>query len=178
MRTFNLEPSTRILALCSVILGILLVTLFPSGAGLASGFEKGWAPFSGADFVGNLRHVTFMDVAQNLLLFLPFGFLAVTFIPSGPLGIRPPAWCFLAGIGLSAGVEALQTWIPGRYPSLSDVLLNGLGALCGALWAAQSSSRFPATVKLLRWKDSPTRATVPAEGPLDRETPRTDKSIL
>src|SRR5690606_4788883 len=68
------------------------------------------------------------------------GFLAVSFIPVGAWGIRPPVWICLAGISLSAGVEALQTWIPGRYPSLSDVLLNGAGALCGALWAGNGVS--------------------------------------
>src|SRR5690606_6351424 len=140
MPFLNLEPSTRILALFSVVLGILLVTLFPSDAGLASCLDRGCAPFSAADFVANLRHVTVLDVVQNVLLFFPFCFLAVSFIPVGAWGIRPPVWICLAGISLSAGVEALQTWIPGRYPSLSDVLLNGAGALCGALWAGNGVS--------------------------------------
>lgn len=135
MRSLNLESSTRILALFSVTLGILLVTLFPSAAGLASGFERGWQSFSGADFLANVRHVTFLDVVQNLLLFLPFGFLAASFIPRDGSGIGSPAWSCLAGVCLSLGVETMQTWIPGRYPSLSDVLLNGSGALAGALWA-------------------------------------------
>jgi VanZ family protein len=140
MKSLYLESSTRFLALTSVILGILLVTLFPSAPGLASGFDRGWAPLSAADFVANVRHVTLLDVVQNVLLFIPFGFLSASFFAnSRAMGIGPPAWSCLAGICLSGGVEILQAWIPGRYPSLSDMVLNGAGALGGALWAGHPS---------------------------------------
>lgn len=137
MQTLNLQLSTRILSLLSVTLGILLVTLLPASSGLASAFDQGWAPISGADFLANISHVTLLDVVQNVLLFLPFGYLAASFFPAGTSGMGPPAWACLAGLGLSVCVEILQTWIPGRYPSLSDVILNGLGALGGALWAGK-----------------------------------------
>jgi hypothetical protein len=41
----------------------------------------------------------------------------------------------VAGMLLSAAVEIAQLWIPGRDPSLSDVIFNTIGTLVGALLA-------------------------------------------
>lgn len=67
------------------------------------------------------------DVIANVLLFLPLGFLARL------SGLRGPRVAAATGIALSAGLEALQTFLPGRYPSPVDVVANGAGAWLGAL---------------------------------------------
>ena len=60
------------------------------------------------------------DAIVNLILFAPFG-----------AGLRlarlPPLRAILVGALLSALVELAQTVIPGRDPSLGDVLFNTLG---------------------------------------------------
>jgi hypothetical protein len=54
-----------------------------------------------------------------------------------PLGIvlgwnsRPPATAFLFGFLLSAAIELAQIIVPGRDPSLSDILFNTLGTAIG-----------------------------------------------
>src|SRR4051812_13511385 len=126
MKPLNLERATRILALISATAEILLVTLTPVNAGLMSAHTRK-GPFTGAEFLENLCYLDFGDVVQNIALFLPFGFLVATFLPAGRSEARLLALTCLIGICLSGSVETLQTWIPGRYPTLSDVLLNGLG---------------------------------------------------
>jgi glycopeptide antibiotics resistance protein len=135
MQPFNLESATRFLALVSVTAGILLVTLFPAHAGLF-GVRQGTAPLSGTVFLANIHYADCVDVLQNIMLFLPFGFLFATFVPAGRR-FRRQAWTCLAGLCLSVCVEILQTWIPGRFPSLSDVLHTGLGAFSGGMIAAR-----------------------------------------
>jgi len=72
-----------------------------------------------------------LDVVLNLYFFMPLGIL---------LGIQfrsKPAY-FLSFLGLAAftvTVEIAQAYIPGRYSSLRDVLLNCLGGFAGLLLA-------------------------------------------
>lgn len=75
-----------------------------------------------------------VDVALNLLLFLPLGF-----------GLRRASLGLLAATGvgtaLSVLVELAQLGlVPGRDPSLRDVLANGAGALAGA-WLGGTIAR-------------------------------------
>jgi len=73
------------------------------------------------------------EIIQNLLLFLPFG---------AALAWRWPQlrWRQVlgAGLALSFAVEFLQQWIPGRDPSLGDIVTNGASTLLGAtlVWTA------------------------------------------
>jgi glycopeptide antibiotics resistance protein len=65
------------------------------------------------------------DTVANILLFFPIGAL---------MSWRPHARlrsAVLAGVGLSMTVEVAQLFIPGRWTSTDDVLLNGLGAFLG-----------------------------------------------
>lgn len=80
-----------------------------------------------------------VDVLNNLLLFVPFSAgLAL-------LGL-PIRWVVLAGALMSLTIETLQYFvIPGRDPSLSDVLTNSLGSLAGGILAAR--------YRLLLWPD-------------------------
>jgi glycopeptide antibiotics resistance protein len=73
------------------------------------------------------------ELFQNVILFMPFGFLFVTL----PIVSAYPFWkklmvaaCF--SCALSAVVEFWQIFLP-RTPSIVDVLLNTLGGLLGAL---------------------------------------------
>lgn len=136
MKIMHLESATRFLALGSVTGGILSVTLLPAHADLFAG-NAGRHPFSLSDFLSNARYADVMDVAQNVILFLPFGFFFATVLPIRLSENRRRAWTCAAGLCVSAGVEILQAWIPGRYSALSDVLLNGCGAFLGGVLAAR-----------------------------------------
>lgn len=72
------------------------------------------------------------DVLGNVLLFLPFGFVA-----AGALGGRMAALPRLSaalglGLVLSIAIEAIQLLVPGRATDVDDVIFNALGTLVGA----------------------------------------------
>ena len=79
------------------------------------------------------RYWTWFDVFSNVLLYLPFGlFLAVN--------LRGKAWWVLligtlSGASLSGLVEAAQSYLPQRIPSLLDCATNALGSSLGSLLA-------------------------------------------
>jgi VanZ family protein len=70
------------------------------------------------------------DILANLLVYLPFGWL---------LGARGLSWTRAGLLGglLSFAVEWLQTYLPGRVPSLVDFGLNTAGTVLGAALAKQ-----------------------------------------
>lgn len=142
-----MERDTRRLALASICLGILAVTLLPVRAGLSRGLPEGNLRDSLASLLANVRHADFPDLAQNLLLFLPLGIL----LGSAPEGARSArralAAAGAAGLALSGMVEWAQAWIPGRYPSVLDILLNGAGSSLGAWAALRFRARAPRVLK-------------------------------
>lgn len=83
----------------------------------------------------SMVHLPF-DITSNLLGYLPLGALLT-------LAARRPgrgAWAALAAAlvstaTLSYGCEVLQQFVPGRVPSMQDLLLNVAGGLGGALLA-------------------------------------------
>ena len=91
-----------------------------------------------------LSSATLWDVWTNLLLFVPFGFL----FPSLPVvATRPLATRLLLGTSsaclMSAGIECLQVLLP-RHPSISDIVLNILGAFVGGVgYVVHRLSRAP-----------------------------------
>jgi glycopeptide antibiotics resistance protein len=91
------------------------------------------------------------DMAQNVALFLPFGFFG--FIGLGAVRRRGgPAGALLiaaAGFLLSTFVELLQTMSLERSPSATDIATNTIGALCGAIGGALFVLRFEAD--FVRW---------------------------
>lgn len=66
------------------------------------------------------------DTVNNLLLFVPFGAVV-------GVGLRKRA--VVLALCLSALVESAQVFIPGRFSSALDLLLNVLGALLGVFLA-------------------------------------------
>jgi hypothetical protein len=67
------------------------------------------------------------DAILNVVLFLPLG------IDAG-IRRRGGGAALVTGVGLSVLIELVQQLLPGRYPTLGDVLWNGLGAWAG--WGA------------------------------------------
>lgn len=107
------KPREGTVVLSAIVVGILIATLMPTG--------------------GELRQVStclycemrsLSDGLLNLMLFLPLG---VAFA----WRFRGNAWPILAGAALSFAVEAAQTHLPGRDPSLSDLVSNTLGTAIG-----------------------------------------------
>ncbi len=99
-----------------------------------------WIPFWEP---GRHRPPSLWDLAENVLLFVPFGFF-------GPLcqrqvqqrAIVPGAFAIgLGGLALSCCVEGLQILSPTRTPSASDVATNVIGTIVGATVALAYRSR-------------------------------------
>ena len=68
--------------------------------------------------------INFLDVAQNLMLYIPLG--AALW--------RSPSWVVLATAALlSSVIEVAQLWMINRDPSPVDVAANAAGALVGAI---------------------------------------------
>jgi glycopeptide antibiotics resistance protein len=105
---------------------IVLATLMPFQLALPARFAL--------DF-----EVRASDLALNLVMLAPLGFLAALRFGLGP------ARGLVLGALLSATLELLQLFVPARCPSLYDVAMNALGAGVGALLyalAPERSARF------------------------------------
>lgn len=85
------------------------------------------------------RYLTAFDLTANVVGYLPFGFLAVLALYPGVRGGPAAGIAFSAGLALSLSVEALQTYLPSRFPSNVDVASNSLGALLGAVIAIMTT---------------------------------------
>ncbi|QBE63623.1 VanZ family protein [Pseudoduganella lutea] len=94
------------------------------------------------------------DVVQNVLVYMPFGLLAVAWC-----GRRLPFAVALllaaaAGTMLSLGIETAQQYLPSRVPSLVDVAMNFGGSVIGGLMAALVSRHTMPGATLLRLRDA------------------------
>jgi VanZ family protein len=79
-------------------------------------------------------------------MMMPLGLLAGTYaLRTRPIG-RALLWATLLGFGSSVSVEFLQCFLPYRTPSLSDISLNTLGTLAGAVVAVYLVHRETARV--------------------------------
>ncbi len=113
--------SRLLAAISAVVIAIATVTPLPRQAELVSRYPF-WCLACG-DF-------GVVDVALNLFLFVPLGAgLALA-------GVSLPT-AAAAGASLSLGIELFQQLVPGRDPSVSDLLANAVGAALGALAAAR-----------------------------------------
>ena len=94
---------------------VLFLTLFPEPS--SEGSKAGGCFWCG--------HYALADAILNLLLFLPIGFL---------LGLRHKGSHVRTWAGLTALavlIEVAQLFIPGRFATLSDILMNSAGAAIG-----------------------------------------------
>ncbi len=75
------------------------------------------------------------DVLVNLIIYVPFGFLLSWLLQHRfPYTILIPA-ITLVGASLSLSLEFLQSFIPSRVSSISDIALNSTGMLIGTVAA-------------------------------------------
>ena len=116
---------TRVV-LAYLALNIAIITLAP--------FRFMPMPVHGLTDVFSMR-----DAVLNVVLFLPLGFVYQLSRPERDRahGLR----AFAAGLVLSGIIETAQVFAPERYPSLSDLLTNALGAALGAVFAATAARR-------------------------------------
>jgi hypothetical protein len=91
------------------------------------------------------------DVAMNLFGFIPFGFFFTALLWSigGSTRRNRIILCVLAGAGISLLFELTQAYIPTRSSQMSDVILNALGTIVGAMAARKEKSRHadPSTLR-------------------------------
>ena len=86
-----------------------------------------------------LPGLSFPDIAQNVLLYIPFGMLSVwAWRGCGPMRPQQYAGVVVFACAYSGVMELLQTRFAARIPSSLDVISNGIGALFGALAAART----------------------------------------
>jgi len=101
------------------------------------------------------RHIVKFDIFFNVLAYLPLGFIIVLALYPRLRGWGAVILTLLLGTTVSAGMEALQSYLPQRVPSNLDLLCNTLGTLIGALIArARASALLDRGVLLalrLRW---------------------------
>jgi len=72
----------------------------------------------------------FVDVAANILLFVPLGWIWVQHFSLK--GWRPCLSAILIGFFLSLGIELYQVYCHSRFPSLLDLVANTGGTYWGA----------------------------------------------
>ncbi len=77
--------------------------------------------------------VTRTDLATNVLVYLPFGWLLARWLGRTRRLRAALPWTFAAGALLSGVLEVGQLFVPGRVASNVDIATNALGALLGGL---------------------------------------------
>ncbi|MBD5784997.1 VanZ family protein [Cellulosimicrobium terreum] len=128
----------------AVYLGaVLVVTLWPSPQSTTA---PGWATAT-LDVLRGLgvpMTLPVLEASANVVMFLPFGLLGVPLVHGRSRarrdvpGAAASPWralviVTLAGAALSTAIELTQHLLPGRVPTVQDVVLNTVGALLGGL---------------------------------------------
>ena len=80
---------------------------------------------------------TVRQVVNNILHIPAYGLLVFLIIKSFPKFKHIYIASFLFAVAFGVFNEYLQSFVPGRYPSIMDVLLNGIGSLIVALFYAK-----------------------------------------
>jgi glycopeptide antibiotics resistance protein len=125
------------------LLLILLLTLTPNGV---SRGNLQLVPFQ--DLRRTLSHegllrIMLVDIAGNVVLFMPLGFFLPLVLPLLDSWKR----ILLVSCALSISVETAQYLLPiGRVAATTDVLLNALGGVCGYVVLQAVRSVLPTNV--------------------------------
>jgi glycopeptide antibiotics resistance protein len=78
--------------------------------------------------------VIVMPIVGNVLLFLPWGFLMfISLYTVNRPTIQTYVLTILLGFSFSAGIEAVQYFLPSRVADINDVIWNTAGTIAGAL---------------------------------------------
>ncbi len=127
---------------------------------------SGWAPLANWSiaFLAEAwpRYITRTDLATNLLVYVPLGYALARWYAQPGHGARGVIAGALSGLALSLLLESGQQLLPGRIASNLDLLVNGLGALTGALLALHHGRWLRAGRTLKRWRDRWFLAGLPA----------------
>ena len=123
-----------------------------------------WYPFSGWRDMGLLPYDylwarlpyywTGFDLWTNVVGYAPFGALVVYALYPRVRSLWAVLLSALAGVALSAVMEAVQTYLPTRIPSNLDLITNSCGTLLGALIGAWTSRYFLRQSRLLEVRRS------------------------
>jgi glycopeptide antibiotics resistance protein len=107
--------------------GLIVVVVVPWGTlDSSSHWERmAWIPFVSPP-------VELDDMVANMLFYVPYGFLGVLNIGKTPTAIRVVTG---SAIALSLATEFTQVFSASRFPSMTDVACNVIGAFVGAQWA-------------------------------------------
>ncbi|MBE9505065.1 MAG: VanZ family protein [Proteobacteria bacterium] len=97
---------------------ILIITLVP--------FDFQWPANQ-----PHLLYTDFLDLITNIVLFLPFGFFCQ--FSKGDWDQGKTIYVFVYGAFISLFIETAQIFMIERFDSISDILMNGLGAWLGAM---------------------------------------------
>jgi len=88
------------------------------------------------DWFFNLSfRTTNIDILANILLFVPYGFVAIMTLSTSRRFLFHAGLLLLAGIFLAFTLQYLQLYLPARVPSAVDAWYNSLGILLGMLLA-------------------------------------------
>ncbi|MGP6175993.1 VanZ family protein [Microbacterium sp. A196] len=128
-RPSALSITARVL-LVPYIVGLALIVWLPASAasrvtGLAFRAARVFAEYTG---ISLSTSYTLFEFLANIALFVPFGILLTAGWPR-----TNTWWIILLGFSASAAIELVQTMLPSRYPTLSDVIANALGTIIGCL---------------------------------------------
>ena len=116
----NSHFNRLLLSLYLVLLGYVVLTPAPAQTGFLFSLQISWL----------------MEKVLNFLLLMPLPILV--FWVKREMRISS---LFLLGPIVSAVIETIQRWIPGRFSTWSDFLLNSSGAILIALLVRQSRLR-------------------------------------
>ncbi|MBQ8823440.1 MAG: VanZ family protein [Lachnospiraceae bacterium] len=108
---------------CTYVIAILFITFLSRESGTRQGFDLE----IGSTWAINDRNKAY--VIENVLLFVPFGFLAALRIPAMRNFFTSIVW----GILFSWGIECMQLITQRGYFQLDDILTNGLGTVIGLI---------------------------------------------
>ncbi|MGF2948842.1 VanZ family protein [Microbacterium alcoholitolerans] len=112
------------------VVGVALIVWLPaSAAGRVTGIAFRIARYVSENYgISYATSATAFEFLANIALFVPLGLLLVAGWP------RSNAWIvLLIGYSASVTIELVQTMLPSRYPTLSDVIANTLGTAIGCL---------------------------------------------
>ncbi|MGE5472095.1 MAG: VanZ family protein [Bacteroidota bacterium] len=110
--------------------------------------DTGISPFAFLEG-GWPRYWTVFDLATNVAVYVPLGFLLTLALDRLPGRFTAPVLAVLFATGVSFAMESLQTWLPSRVPSNVDLACNSLGSLFGAIWAQLVGPRIFARIAAL-----------------------------
>jgi hypothetical protein len=108
-----------------------------------------WSNYVGHSHWGHVRWIRFRDdplkmgdLALNVILFMPFGFLLWQADHTVVSPVRMAVWTLVFSAILSLGGEFFQVYCHNRFPSATDVCTNILGAELGFLvrWWIEAKS--------------------------------------